>query len=113
MAFFIFMKNSEYVIRITTKRGRAWSYLKEGDGWVQKTPAGIARPMTAEQFLSHLLPPLGADQPHLKVTVEPKTPSRMSLETSRNAARIASEAGLSKPGKKSKPLLHHGFVASK
>jgi hypothetical protein len=29
--------------------------------------------MTAEQFLSHLLPPLAKDQPHLNVTVELKT----------------------------------------
>ena len=107
------MKNSEYVIRITTKRGRAWSYNKEGTGWVQKTPAGIMRQMTAEQLLSHLLPPLAADQPHLKVTVEPKTPSRMNLESSRNAARIAGDAGLSKPGTRSKVLLHSKFLTSK
>ncbi len=66
------MRNSDYVIRITTKRGRAWSYLKEDNGWTQTAPPGVVRRMTAEQLLSHLLPPLANDQPHLNVTVEPK-----------------------------------------
>ena len=72
------MRNSDYVIRITTTRGRAWTYLKEVDAWTQTTPAGRVRRMTAEQLLSHLLPPLAKNQPHLNVTVEPKTPVTMS-----------------------------------
>ncbi|MDQ6655514.1 MAG: hypothetical protein M3Y80_06860 [Verrucomicrobiota bacterium] len=66
------MKNSDCVIRITTKRGRAWSYLKESNEWTQTSPTGAIRRMTAEQLLSHLLPPLAKNQPHLNVTVEPK-----------------------------------------
>jgi hypothetical protein len=73
------MRNSDYVIRITTKRGRAWSYLKEDNGWTQTAPTGVVRRMTAEQLLSHLLPPLAKDQPHLKVTVEPKIPQPKEL----------------------------------
>ncbi len=69
------MRNSDYIIRITTKRGRAWSYRKENDGWTQTAPTGVIRRMTAEQLLSHLLPALAKDQPHLNVTVEPKTPA--------------------------------------
>lgn len=72
------MRNTDYVIRITTRRGRAWSYRKDEDGWTQTAPTGVVRPMTAEQLLSHLLPPLAKDQPHLDVTVEPKTPNRSS-----------------------------------
>ncbi len=68
------MKNTDYVIRITTSRGRAWRYLKDGDAWTQTAPTGVVRRMTAEQLLSHLLPPLAKDQPHLNVSVEPKTP---------------------------------------
>ncbi|MBA3274013.1 MAG: hypothetical protein H0T11_09110 [Chthoniobacterales bacterium] len=66
------MKNTDYVIRIATRRGRSWTYLKEADTWTQTTPNGRVRRMTAEQLLSHLLPPLAKDQSHLNVTVEPK-----------------------------------------
>ena len=69
------MKNTDYVIRIATKRGRSWTYAKEADAWTQTTPAGRIRRMTAEQLLSHLLPPLAKDQPHLHVTVQPKSAS--------------------------------------
>jgi hypothetical protein len=62
--------NAEYVIRITTRRGKAWRYLKEENGWTQTGPTGAARRLTAEQLLSHLLPPLAADQPGLRVKVE-------------------------------------------
>ena len=74
------MKNSEYVIRVTTQRGRAWSYLKEKSDWTQTSPTGAVRRMTAEQLLSHLLPPLAKDQPHLNVTVEAKTPQTKELK---------------------------------
>ncbi len=66
------VKNTDYVIRIATKRGRSWTYAKDADTWTQITPAGRVRRMSAEQLLSHLLPPLAKDQPHLNVTVEPK-----------------------------------------
>ena len=65
------MKNTECVIYIATRRGRTWTYLKEKDGWTQTGPTGIVRPLSAEQLLSHLLPPLAADNPgHLSVRVE-------------------------------------------
>ena len=73
------MRNTDYIIRITTKRGRAWSYLKDDNGWTQTAPTGVVRRMTAEQLLSHLLPPLAKDQPHLDVIVEPKTPHPKEL----------------------------------
>lgn len=69
------VKNTDYVIRIATSRGRSWTYAKEADAWSQTTPAGVVRRMTAEQLLSHLLPPLAKDQPHLNVTVRPKAAS--------------------------------------
>jgi len=63
------MKNTDYVIHITTKNGRRWRYLKEGSDWTQTAPTGIVRRLSAEQLLSHLLPPLAADQPWLSVRV--------------------------------------------
>ena len=52
------MKNNDCVIYITTKRGYAQVYRKDNAGWIQTGPNGIVRRMTAEQLLSHLLPPL-------------------------------------------------------
>jgi hypothetical protein len=46
--------NTDYVIRITTKRGRTWSYLKESS-WTQTAPTGRVRVLSAEQLLSRLL----------------------------------------------------------
>ncbi|MGD0318520.1 MAG: hypothetical protein ABSB56_02330 [Nitrososphaerales archaeon] len=64
--------NADYVIYITTKRGKTWEYLREDDAWTQTTPTGIVRRISAEQLLSHLLPPLAGDQPCLSVRVEPR-----------------------------------------
>jgi hypothetical protein len=58
-----------YVIRIITKNGRTWTYQKEGDGWTQTGPTGRVHRMTAEQLLSHLLPPLAGDQPGVGVMI--------------------------------------------
>lgn len=52
------MKNDECVIYMITKGGSTQVYKKEGEGWTQKSSKGIVRKMTAEQFLSHLLPAL-------------------------------------------------------
>ena len=55
------MKNTDCIIYITTKRGYTQIYRKDNIGWTQTGPNGIVRRMTAEQLLSHLLPPLTAD----------------------------------------------------
>ncbi len=52
------MKNDECVIYMVTKGGSIQVYKKDGKGWTQKSSKGIVRRMTAEQFLSHLLPAL-------------------------------------------------------
>ena len=54
------MKNSECTIYISTRRGSTQIYRKVGDVWTQTTAKGVVRPMTAEQLLSHILPPLAA-----------------------------------------------------
>ena len=65
------MKNTDCVIYITTKRGYTQIYHKDNNGWTQTSSKGIVRKMTAEQLLSHLLPPLIADnKSHLIVRVE-------------------------------------------
>jgi len=54
------MKNTDCTIYISTKSGYTQIYKKDKTGWTQKSPNGIVRAMTAEQLLSHLLPPLTA-----------------------------------------------------
>ena len=53
------MKNNECVIYITSKNGVVYqTYRKEKDGWTQTSRNGTVRHCTAEQLLSHILPPL-------------------------------------------------------
>jgi hypothetical protein len=52
------MKNSECIITFITKGGSKQIWYKDKKGWKQKSGAGIIRRVTAEQFLSHLLPAL-------------------------------------------------------
>ena len=74
---FVTMKNTDYVIYITTKHGQTYRYLKEEkNGWTQTAPTGRVRRLSAEQLLSHLLPPLAAVQPGLSVRVEPRNNRR-------------------------------------
>jgi len=51
------MKNSDCIIYIKTKNSKQ-TYRRDKKGWMQKSSKGIVRRMTAEQLLSHLLPPL-------------------------------------------------------
>ena len=53
------MKNNECVIHIITKSGRiTQTYRREKGGWTQTNGKGTVRSCTAEQLLSHILPPL-------------------------------------------------------
>ena len=63
------MKNTECTIYITTKHSKTQSYRKGENGWTQTSSKGIVRHLTAEQLLSHILPPLAIG--HLSVRVEP------------------------------------------
>jgi hypothetical protein len=62
--------NADYMIYITTKHGRTWKHLKENNGWTRTGPNRRVHRLSAEQLLSHLLPPLAGDQPGLSVRVE-------------------------------------------
>lgn len=52
------MKNDECIIYFITKGGAKQIWYKDKTGWKQKSGAGIIRKVTAEQLVSHLLPPL-------------------------------------------------------
>jgi hypothetical protein len=64
------MKNNECTIYISAKNGYTQSYRKGKDGWIQTSPNGTQRPLSAEQLLSHMLPQL-AGVGTLSVTVKP------------------------------------------
>ena len=67
------MKNSECVIYFITKGGSKQIWYKDKKGWKQKSGRGIIRRVTAEQFLSHLLPALTPEYKNkLKIKVERK-----------------------------------------
>ena len=56
---------------MTTKGGSRQVYRKDKLGWTQKSSRGIVRRMTAEQFLSHLLPALTPEyKDKVKITLK-------------------------------------------
>jgi len=74
------MKNDECIIYVCNRKGRILqSIRKVGGKWTQTIISnGNVRNMTAEQLLSHLLPPLaGISVAKLKVV-------RLSLDESKN-----------------------------
>ena len=53
------MRNDECIIKFVNKDGRVLqSFQRDKDGWFETSSKGIVRRCTAEQTLSHLLPPL-------------------------------------------------------
>ena len=53
------LRNDECIIKFLNKNGRVLqSFQKDKEGWYQTSSKGIIRRCTAEQTLSHLLPPL-------------------------------------------------------
>jgi len=63
------MKNDECTIYVISKNGTKQSFRKEKDGWKQTISKGVVRICTAEQVLSHILPPLAFG--HITLKVEP------------------------------------------
>lgn len=66
------MKNNECTIFIMTKNGAKQSFRKAKDGWMQTSSKGIVRCCSAEQVLSHLLPPLAFGHVNIKVKPDDK-----------------------------------------
>jgi hypothetical protein len=53
------LRNDECIIKFLNKDGRVLqSFQRDKDGWFETSSKGIVRRCTAEQTLSHLLPPL-------------------------------------------------------
>ena len=53
------LRNDECIIKFLNKNGIVLqSFQKDKEGWYQTSSKGIIRRCTAEQTLSHLLPPL-------------------------------------------------------
>ena len=53
------MRNDECMIKFLNKDGRVLqSFQRDKEGWFQTSSKGTIRRCTAEQTLSHLLPPL-------------------------------------------------------
>ena len=70
------MKNSECTIYIMFKDIWLQKYRKEKNGWVQTSSKGTVRSCSAEQLLSHILPPLaGIKGKNVTVKVEPDNTS--------------------------------------
>jgi hypothetical protein len=68
------MKNDECIIYLyNNKGGLLQSFRKIGDTWTQTIRSkGTVRTMTAEQLLSHILPPLaGVSSSKIKVVMLP------------------------------------------
>jgi hypothetical protein len=56
------MRNDECIIRFLNKNGKVLqTFQRDKDGWFQTSSKGIVRRCTAEQTLSHLLPPLAGE----------------------------------------------------
>ena len=69
------MRNDECIIKFLNKDGRVLqSFQRDKDGWFETSSKGIVRRCTAEQTLSHLLPPLaGVSRAIVKVErISPK-----------------------------------------
>jgi len=69
------VRNDEVIIKFLNKEGKVMqSFQRDEDGWFEISSKGIVRRCTAEQTLSHLLPPLaGVSRAIVKVErIEPK-----------------------------------------
>ena len=74
------MKNSECTIYIMFKDRWLQKYRKEKGGWIQTSLNGTVRSCSAEQLLSHILPPLaGTEGQHVTVKVEPDNKTEAQL----------------------------------
>lgn len=72
-----FMRNRECIIKFLYKGKVMQSFQRDKDGWSQTSSKGIVRRCTAEQTLSHMLPPLAGVSKAI-VKVERITPKNSS-----------------------------------
>jgi len=83
------VKNTDYVVYLTTKRGRSTKFSRDESGWSEVSPVGIERPCTAEQVLNHLLPALALGEGVIRTRVHLKRGRHFSpaLELMRERAK--------------------------
>ena len=74
------MKNDECTIYFMRKGKVMQSFRKDKDGWKETSCRGIVRPCTAEQFISHLLPPLAFKHVCVKVVPDKNILKRASVK---------------------------------
>jgi hypothetical protein len=73
------MRNDECIIKFLNKNGKVLqSFQRDKDGWFETSSKGIVRRCTAEQTLSHLLPPLAGVVIRAIVKVERIPPKKSS-----------------------------------
>ena len=67
------MRNNECIIKFLNKNGRVMQvFQRDKEGWFETSSKGIIRRCSAEQTLSHLLPPLaGVSKAIVKVERKP------------------------------------------
>ena len=78
-----FMRNDECIIKLLNRDGRVLqTFQRDKAGWFQTSSKGIVRRCTAEQTLSHLLPPLaGVSRAIVKVEkISPRIRVESQLE---------------------------------
>jgi hypothetical protein len=72
------MKNTDYLVSLTTGGGSVTGFARDEKGWAQTAPSGVVRRCTAEQVLNHLLPALVLGGSVVSVNVELKPGRRFS-----------------------------------
>lgn len=74
------MKNDECTIYFTRKGKVLQSFRKDKEGWKETSSKGIVRECTAEQLISHILPPLAFGHACVKVVPDRKVLGRPSVK---------------------------------
>ena len=76
------MRNGECIIEFLNIDGRVLqTFQRDKDGWFETSSKGIIRRCTAEQTLSHLLPPLaGVSRAIVKVERIPRATHNPNLD---------------------------------
>jgi len=69
------MKNTECIIYAKSKNKIVQTIYRNKNGWMQKSARGNFFPMTAEQVLSHILPPLAGKSKAI-LEVKPRKANR-------------------------------------
>jgi hypothetical protein len=81
------MKNTDYLLLLTTTGGSVTKFSRDAVGWVETSPAGVRRRCTAEQVLNHLLPALVLGDAVVRTKVKLKRGRQFNPRTERMRKR--------------------------